>query len=109
MARHQEAGYSPSTNNNISESGKKSNDNLEFMRKRLHKQINPIVVDGKVRDEYADLLGEKGYTPEHIAQWQDKAMDWIIRKGGVVGAVNALFKDQTPSNSAVAEKFVTGK
>ena len=74
--------------NNIIENFKNSSDNLEFRKKRLHRQINPIVVDGHVRDEYADLLGEKGYTPEHIAQWQDKTMDWIIRKGGIVGAVN---------------------
>jgi hypothetical protein len=49
--------------NNIPQSGEKSNPDLEFSRKRLHQQINPIVRDGKVRDEYADLLANKEYTP----------------------------------------------
>ena len=35
MARHQEAGYSPSTDNNISQLDKNANDDLQFSRKRI--------------------------------------------------------------------------
>ena len=68
MARHQEAGYSPSTNDNVPQSGEKSSDNLEFRRKRLHRQINPVVVDGNVRDEYADLVQTESnnYNLSHL-------------------------------------------
>ena len=79
VARHQEAGYSPSTNNNIPQSGEKSSDNLEFSRKRLHQQINPVVRDGVVREEYADLLANKEYTPERLEEWGRKAEEWILR------------------------------
>lgn len=46
---------------------------LSTGRKRLHRQINPIVVDGNVRDEYADLLNRKEYTPTTLKELQDKA------------------------------------
>ena len=74
--------------NNIIENVKNSSDNLEFRKKRLHRQINPIVVDGHVRDEYADLLANKEYTPTTLKELQDKAMDWILQQGGIAGAVN---------------------
>ena len=53
-------------------------------RKRLHQQINPIVRDGKVRDEYADLLANKEYTSTTLKELQDKALEWILRRGGIV-------------------------
>lgn len=76
---------------------------LQYQRKRLHQQINPIVRDGKVRDEYADLLTEEGYTPESIKQWQEQALEWIIRVGGIVPAAEKMLENQSPSNPAVAE------
>ena len=94
MARHQEAGYSPSTNDNVPQSGEKSSDNLEFRRKRLHRQINP---------KYADLLNRKEYTPTTIKELQDKAMDWIVKKGGVVPAAEAIISNNAPANTAVSE------
>ena len=46
------------------------------------------MVDGHVRDEYADLLANKEYTPTTLKELQDKAMDWILQQGGIAGAVN---------------------
>ena len=92
-----------STETNIPHSGKKSSDNLKFSRKRLYQQINPIVRDGKVRQEYADLLERKGYTPETIEQWDRKAIAWIEKQGGIFPAAQKLLRDQAPTDGAVAE------
>ena len=92
-----------STSTKIPQSGEKSSNNLEFRKKRLHRQINPVVVDGHVRDEYADLLNRKGYTPTSIKELQDKAMDWIVKKGGVVPAAEAIISNNAPANTAVSE------
>ena len=81
--------------NNIPQSGKKSNPDLEFSRKRLHLQINPIMRDGKVRDEYADLLANKEYTPTTLKELQDKALEWIFRRGGIVPAAEDFILLQT--------------
>ena len=62
-------------NSNISQSNKNSSPGLEFSRKILHQQINPIVRDGKVRDEYAELLENKEYTPESIDKWLAQAFE----------------------------------
>lgn len=75
---------------------------IEF-RKKLHSQVNPVVVDGHVREEYADLLSKKEYTPTTLKELQDKAMDWIIKQGGIVQAADAIIHNKAPSNTAVAE------
>ena len=103
VAQHQAAGFSPSTNDNIIKNFKNANDDLQFSKKRKHQQINPVVVNGVVRDEYADLLENKEYTPEKIAEWQAQALEWIEKAGGAAQAVKKLLNDQAPSNSAVAE------
>lgn len=72
-------------------------------RKKLHNQINPVVVDGHVREEYADLLSKKEYTPTTLKALQDKAMDWIVKQGGIVQAADAIIHNNAPSNTAVAE------
>lgn len=92
-----------STSVNIPQSGEKSSDNLEFMRKKMHKQINPGVVDGKVRDEYADLLAKYKYNVTTLKELQDKALDWIVERGGIVQATEDILNDKAPANSAVAE------
>ena len=69
--------------NNIIQNFKNPSPDLEFSRKRLHQQINPILRDGKVRDEYADLLANKEYTPTTLKELQDKALEWILRRGGI--------------------------
>jgi len=61
-----------STSTNIPQSDKKSSDNLEFSNKRLHNQINPAVRDGVMRQEFADLLEKKEYTPETIYRKKQK-------------------------------------
>ena len=102
VARHQEAGYSPSTNDSIPQSGEKSSADLEFSRKRLHQQINPVVRDGVVREEYADLLANKEYTPERLEEWGRKAEEWILRQGGVTQAAQKLLEDLAPGEKHVA-------
>lgn len=92
-----------STTTNIPQSSEKSSDNLEFMRKRLRQQINPIVRDGKVRDEYADLLANKEYTPTTLKELQDKALEWILRRGGIVKAAQDILANKAPADPAVAE------
>ena len=89
--------------NNIIENFKNASDNLDFSRKRLHQQINPIVRDGKVRDEYADLLANKKYTPTTLKALQDKAFNWILERGGIVKAAQDILANKAPADSAVAE------
>ena len=89
--------------NNIVENFKNASDNLEFRKKRLHQQINPVVVNGRVRDEYADLLANKEYTPEKIADWQEKAFEWILKRGGIVQAAEDFHADKAPSDGHIAE------
>ena len=103
VARHQEAGYSPSTKDTIPQSGEKSNENIEYRKKILRQQINPVVQDGKVRDEYADLLARKGYTPEKIADWQKMAFDWILERGGIIQAAKDILGNKAPADGHVAE------
>ena len=89
--------------NNIIKNFKNANDNLQFSRKRSSEQIIPVVVDGKVREEYADLLSERKYTVQTLKALQGKALEWIKRNGGVVPSVQALLKDSAPADPAVAE------
>ena len=77
--------------------------NLQISRKRSSEQINPVVVDGKVREEYADLLSERKYTVQTLKVLQGKALEWIKRNGGVKPSVQALLKDSAPADPAVAE------
>ena len=69
---------------------------------KQHRQVNPIVVDGQVRAEYADLLNDREYTPETIGQWQDRAIEWIERQGGVVQAAEQIANDTEHSERHVA-------
>ena len=78
-------------------------DNLDFRQKRLRQQINPVLIDGKVRDEYADLLEKKGITPEKIKEWSDKAIEWILSRGGIVNAAQEILANKSPASAAVAE------
>jgi RNA polymerase sigma factor (sigma-70 family) len=80
-----------------------NNPDTRYSRKKLHQQLNPIVRNGVVRDEYADLLGRDGYTPQKIAEWQDEAMDWIVKQGGIVESAIKMANDTAPTNPAVAE------
>ena len=72
---------------------KENSKNLGFSRKRLHQQINPVVRDGVVRKEYADLLANKEYTPERLEEWGRKAEEWILRQGGVTQAAQKFLED----------------
>ena len=88
--------------NNIIENFKNASDNFEFSRQRLHQQINPVVRDGVVREEYADLLANKEYTPERLEEWGRKAEEWILRQGGVTQAAQKFLKDLAPGEKHVA-------
>ena len=80
-----------------------NNPDTRYSRKKLYQQLIPIVRNGVVRDEYADLLERDGYTPESIAEWQEQAFDWILKRGGIVEAALSMVKNIAPSNPAVAE------
>ena len=47
----------------------------------LRRQTNPIVQDGRVRDEYQDLLDTGQYTPETSVQWVNHALACLDRIG----------------------------
>jgi RNA polymerase sigma factor (sigma-70 family) len=66
------------------------NGDVKYHITRKRKQINPIIQDGKVRDNYQDLLENREYTPETIEQWDKKAVDWIDKLGGILPAMDAL-------------------
>ena len=61
--------------------------------KRRRQQLNPSVQEGKVHDEYQDLLENNKYTPETIEQWDKKAIEWIDKIGGVLNAMEAFIGD----------------
>ena len=60
-------------------------------------QSNPIVSDGKVRADYQELLDNGRYTPEHVAQWEASAAEWIKKVGGVENAVDMINDGLEPS------------
>lgn len=66
----------------------KNQEKYHITRKR--NQINPIIQDGRVRRNHADLLENKEYTPETIEQWDKSAVDWIMKQGGVVPAIENI-------------------
>ena len=70
---------------------------FSLRKKQLRQQINPIVQDGTVRDEYQDLLNGSQYTPETISEWADKAMDWFGSVGGVERAAQLVIEGLEPS------------
>ena len=88
--------------NNIIKNFKNSSPDLEFSRKRLHQQINPVIRDGVVRDEYADLLSVKEYTPETLEKWSKEAMEWILKQGGVKPAAEQFLENHAPEEKHVA-------
>ena len=91
-----------SVKSNISQSDEKSRKNLEFSKKRLHQQINPVIRGGVVRDEYTDLLSVKEYTPETLEKWSKEAMEWILKQGGVKPAAEQFLKNHAPEEKHVA-------
>ncbi len=77
-------------------------DDVNYSKKRLHQQINPVVRDDVVRDEYADLLSVKEYTPETLEKWSKEAMEWILKQGGVKPAAEQFLKNHAPAEKHVA-------
>lgn len=67
-----------------------------------HRQVNPIIRDGVVREEYQWLLDNKEYTPETIPEWDGKAIDWITKVGGVYNAGKLFLEDKAPAERHVA-------
>ena len=55
-----------------------------------------------VRDEYADLLSVKEYTPESLEKWSKEAMEWILKQGGVKPAAEQFLKNHAPAEKHVA-------
>ena len=72
------------------------------LRERKHQQINPIISNGQVRAEYQDLLDNKEYTAESIPEWEQKAIEWITRHGGVQPAAKLIAEGTAPIERHVA-------
>ena len=90
-------------NSNITDSGEKSSDGAEYsLAKKPRQQVNPIISNEDIRREYAEELGRNTYTPETVAEWDRKAVDWITRQGGVAGAVEAILHDTEHNDRHVA-------
>ena len=90
-------------NSNITDSGEKSSDGAEYsLAQKPRQQVNPIVSNENIRREYAEELGRNAYTPETVAEWDQKAVDWITRQGGVAGAVEAILNDTEHNDRHVA-------
>ena len=88
---------------NITDSGDKSSPKSEFsLNRKPRQQVNPIISNEDIRREYAEELGRNTYTPETVAEWDRKAVDWITRQGGVAGAVEAILNDTEHNDRHVA-------
>ena len=88
---------------NITDSGEKSSGGAEYsLAKKPRQQVNPIISNEDIRREYAEELGRNTYTPETVAEWDRKAVDWITRQGGVAGAVEAILNDTEHNDRHVA-------
>ena len=74
--------------NGIIQNFENTSPDLQKSRKGLHQQVNPIVRDGKVRDEYADIgawrhrQGGKGYSCKQspCGPCRSTAGKWNTRK-----------------------------
>lgn len=88
---------------NITDSGEKSSGGAEYsLAQKPRQQVNPIISNEDIRREYAEELGRNTYTPETVAEWDRKAVDWITRQGGVAGAVEAILHDTEHNDRHVA-------
>lgn len=93
----------PMADSNITDSGDKSSPKSEFsLNRKPRQQVNPIISNEDIRREYAEELGRHTYTPETVAEWDRKAVDWITRQGGVAGAVEAILNDTEHNDRHVA-------
>ena len=50
-----------------------------------------------MRDEYQDLLDTDQYTPETIAQWEDRALAWLDRVGDTGKAIDMIEDGMEPA------------
>ena len=88
---------------NITDSGEKSSGGAEYsLAQKPRQQVNPVLSNEDIRREYAEELGRNTYTPETVAEWDRKAVDWITRQGGVAGAVEAILHDTEHNDRHVA-------
>ena len=68
----------------------------------LRRQVNPIIEDGEIRREYQDLLNDRDYTPERIAEWDKTAIEWIERQGGIQNAAELIANSTEHNDRHVA-------
>lgn len=88
---------------NIVDRSDKSSPKSEFsLNRKPRQQVNPVLSNEDIRREYAEELGRNTYTPETVAEWDRKAVDWITRQGGVAGAVEAILHDTEHNDRHVA-------
>ena len=80
------------------------NPRMYSLRRR---QVNPIIEDKALQEEYAEELSKNEYTPETLEQWDREAVKWILRNGGILGAVEKII-GQT-EHAAVPQMIEKGK
>ncbi len=85
-----------------------SRESKKFSLSRQHQQVNPILKDGKIRDEYRSWLENGRYTPQQVGEWHDKALRWIARQGGVLKAANEFADGTAPAGKigAMAARLI---
>lgn len=71
----------------VSEKNPKKDEKQHSLRRR---QVNPIIEDKALQEEYAEELSKNEYTPETLEQWDREAVKWILRNGGILGAVEKI-------------------
>lgn len=76
-------------------SEKKSKKDEDEVQHSIRRQVNPIIEDGAIRAEYAEELKKNEYTPETLKQWDEAAVKWILRHGGILGTVEAVLDGST--------------
>ena len=103
--------HSTSSDNTISSETEKSSgvekksdvlDKADGRSYSLRRQVNPIIEDGEIRREYQDLLNDRDYTPERIAEWDKTAIEWIERQGGIQNAAELIANSTEHNDRHVA-------
>ena len=103
--------HSTSSDNTISSETEKSSgvekksdesDKADGKSYSLRRQVNPILEDGEIRREYQDLLNDRDYTPERIAEWDKTAIEWIERQGGIQNAAELIANSTEHNDRHVA-------
>ncbi len=86
----------------LSERFNQKKPDIRYSLKR-HRQVNPIVQDGEIRDEYQKFLDGTEYTPDRVANWDKDAIEWIRRQGGIQQAAEQIANETEHKDRHVAQ------